>query len=367
MKLKKTGWALLALLVSGATALSANTKDRGGSDPARLGEFVSRIDDLRRDKQIPGLSYAIVRDGQILTVGGLGYADKESKRPATAETPYNIASVTKPLAATVAMRLVEAGRLDLDRPVAEYSEWQGFCESFSQVNSIFARNLDCSASGHTLRHLLSHTGEGKPGTAFSYNPVVYSWGSRPLMEVTGESFSDLVAEHVFRPADMQQSARIHRALPLREDLAERFALPHRLNDAGQMERGPRPPAQGDGAGGGVIATVLDLAKFDIAFDAGKLVSAESRASMMTSTPLNNGEPAPYGIGWFVQDYENHKLVWHSGWWDHAWSALYLKVPEQNLTFIILANSEGIYWGNPLDDARVDQSDFAQAFLQTFVL
>jgi hypothetical protein len=68
----------------------------------------------------------------------------------------------------------------------------------------------------------------------------------------------------------------------------------------------------------------------------------------------------------VQEYQGRTLVWHSGWWDDAYSALYLKVPSLDLTFIVLANSEGVWWDNPLDRAEVHRSEFAQAFLSTFV-
>jgi CubicO group peptidase (beta-lactamase class C family) len=97
-----------------------------------------------------------------------------------------------------------------------------------------------------------------------------------------------------------------------------------------------------------------------------LVSAESRAEMMAATPSASGEPLPYGVGWFVQPYQGHTLVWHSGVWEDAYSALYLKIPAQELSFIILANSQGIWWDNPLDQAEVERSRFAQAFLSAFV-
>jgi len=165
---------------------------------------------------------------------------------------------------------------------------------------------------------------------------------------------------------MRESARKYRDLPLREDLVKRLAPPYRIDDTGTAIRGgPRPP-QGDGAAGGVVSTVLDLAKFDIALDRGVLISAESRAEMMTPTRSVSGETLPYGLGWFVQEYEGHKLVWHSGWWEDAYSALYLKIPDQNLSLILLANSEGIWWDNPLERAEVERSQFAQAFLSAFV-
>lgn len=331
-----------------------------------MAAFILRLDSLREDAGIPGLSVAVVKDQALVFAAGLGYADLERQIPATAETPYDIASVAKPLSAVVALRLAEEGVLDLDRPMASYSEWRQFCTEFRQQPSIFARELRCRPATHTLRHLLSHTATGAPGSRFSYNPVLYSWASRPIMAAADTSFSALVAQYVLAPAGMTRSARKYRDLPLRDDLARLLAPPHRVGVSGAIERAPAPPPQGDGAAGGVVSTVLDLASFDVALDQGTLISAESRAEMMAPTRSMNGEALPYGLGWYVQEYEGHTLVWHSGWWEDAYSALYLKIPTLNLSFILLANSEGIWWDNPLERAAVERSRFARAFLSAFV-
>ncbi len=94
--------------------------------------FLAEIDSLRKAARIPGLAVAVVKDQSILLAAGLGYADLDARIPTTAETPFNIASVTKPISAVAALKLVEAGKLDLDRPIAEYSEWSDFCARFSQ-------------------------------------------------------------------------------------------------------------------------------------------------------------------------------------------------------------------------------------------
>ncbi|MEL7449484.1 MAG: serine hydrolase domain-containing protein [Pseudomonadota bacterium] len=355
------GWVVALMCLSTGVTLASDvdvTPDAAA--------FLARVDELRRGAGIPGLSVAVLKDQTVVLAAGLGFADVDRRIPATAETPYDIASVSKPLSAVVALRLVESGVLDLDRPIAEYSEWADFCARFSKQPSIFARNLRCEPATHTLRHMLSHTAAGVPGTAFSYNPIVYSWASRPIMSATDTPFSTLVAEHVLEPADMRDSARKHRKLPLPEALAARLAQPYQLDDAGTVSPSPPRPPQGDGAAGGVVSTVLDLAKFDAAFDRGVLVSAESRDAMMNGTRFGEGRAFPYGVGWWVQDYRGEALAWHGGWWEDAWSALYLKVPKHNVTLILLANSEGIWWGNPLDDAAVEGSPFAMAFLSAFV-
>ncbi|WGL16682.1 serine hydrolase [Microbulbifer bruguierae] len=358
---------LFLLVMTLCTGVSAEQHQRPRNVASQdIPAFVERLDSLRQAANIPGLSVAVVKGQTIALALGLGYADVEHHIPATAETPYNIASVAKPISAVVTLRLVEEGVLDLDRPIVDYSEWAEFCTEFSRQPSIFARGLRCQPPIHTLRHLLSHTATGTPGNQFSYNPVLYSWASRPIMAAADTSFSALVERYVFAPAGMTRSARINRDLPLREDLAKLLAPPYRVGTTGAVERAPAPPPQGDGAAGGVITTVLALAMFDVALDQGVLISARSRAAMIAPMQSSNGEALPYGLGWFVQEYRGHTLVWHSGWWEDAYSALYLKIPSLDLTFIVFANSEGVWWDNPLDRAEVQRSEFAQAFLQTFV-
>ncbi|HYH09382.1 MAG TPA: serine hydrolase domain-containing protein [Thermoanaerobaculia bacterium] len=357
-----TGIAFLLL----ASCTQAPDRQPSTKPALELSEFAQTIDSLRIAAQIPGLSVAVVRDGEVIFARGFGYADLERRIPATPETPYDIASVTKPISAVVAFRLVEEGRLDLDRPIADYSEWAAFCSEFREQPTLFAKGLTCDPPVHTLRHLLTHTATGQPGARFTYNPVLFSWASRPIMQATGSSFSDLVAHYVFRAAGMTHSARRHRDLPLRTDLAETIALPYHVDSTGAVVRSPRPSPQGDGAAGGIVSTVLDLARFDAALERGTLLSPPSYDAMMRPMRSPAGESLAYSVGWFAQQYEGHEIRWHSGWWDDAYSALYLKVPDEDLTFIVLANSEGIWWDNPLDSAQVQQSAFAQAFFRAFL-
>lgn len=343
---------------------------RHSSSPAvpryDLPAFARALDSLRTAARIPGLSAAVVKDGEVIFARGFGYADVERQIPAAPETPYDIASVTKPISAIVALRLVEDGLLDLDRPIAQYSEWADFCRDFSEQPSIFARGLRCESPQHSLRHLLTHTAIGRPGAQFSYNPILYAWASRPMMDAAGISFSLLVEQYVFQPAGMARSARTYRDLPLREDLAAAIAIPYHVDSTGTIVRSPEKGPQGDGAAGGVISTVLDLARFDVALDRGELISPASYTAMMRPMRSHTGESLPYSVGWFAQRYAGHELRWHSGWWDDAYSALYLKVPDENLTLILLANSEGVWWDNPIGSAQVQQSSFAQAFFRAFL-
>lgn len=357
-------FVLVATVSTGAGAGPA--QDHTLAAASDLPAFIERLDRLRVDARIPGLSVAVVRDQALVFALGLGEADVGQRIAATAQTAYDIASVAKPLSAVVALRLAQEGKLDLDRPMAQYSQWAEFCAEFSQQPTVFAHDLRCRPPTHALRHLLSHTATGTPGSRFAYNPVLYSWASRPMRSVADAPFSTLVEQYVFAPAGMTGSARKHRDLPLRSDVAKRLAPAYHLTASGEVELTPASAPQGDGAAGGVVTTVLDLARFDIALDQGALIADTSREAMMTPARTQEGRPLPYALGWFVQDYRGHRLVWHSGWWENGYSALYLKVPEKRLSFIILANAEGVWKGNPQSTAEVQSSAFARAFLQAFV-
>jgi CubicO group peptidase (beta-lactamase class C family) len=115
----------------------------------------------------------------------------------------------------------------------------------------------------------------------------------------------------------------------------------------------------------VISTAADLARFDLALDDGRLLADSTKAEMWRPGRSSSGAVLPYGIGWFVKQVDGRRVVWHTGWWEQQYSALYLKLPDERLTLILLANSEGLWWNNPLDGATIERSPFAAAFLRRF--
>lgn len=358
-----------ALMLAGACAPPAVAPTAGPSprlsDREIAAQLLTRFDSLRQALRIPGLAVVILRDTTVLTTAGFGLADRERNVPVTPDTPFNIASVTKPMAAVVALRLVELGRLELDRPMRSFRNFPEFCADVRGAGGIFFGDYACEDPRLTLRHVLSMTANGAPGTRFLYNPPSFSWASRPMAEVGDTSFSELVRMLVFEPAGMIRSARTHRRLPLRADLAAALARPYRLDSAGRLIPSEQPGPQGDGAAGGVTSSVRDLAWFDIALTRGRLLQPESIRAMWTPGRSPSGAPLPYGLGWFLAAPFGEPLVWHTGLWEGAYSALYLKSPTRRLTLILLANSDGLRWETRLDEAAIERSPFATAFLAAF--
>ena len=168
-------------------------------DLAAAAGFADQLDSLRIASGIPGLAVVLLRDTTVILARGFGFADIANAVPVTPETPFNIASVSKPISATLALLLVERGALDLATPMRRFRDWEEFCREARATGGLFYKDLHCEDDGLTLEHVFSMRADGVPGSRFFYNPPIYSWASRPIMERTGASFSDLVDSLILRP------------------------------------------------------------------------------------------------------------------------------------------------------------------------
>ena len=132
---------------------------------------------------------------------------------------------------------------------------------------------------------------------------------------------------------------------------------------------PVPGLWGDAycAAAGLVSTVVDLSKFDAALDANTLVTATTKELMWTPTVSNSGQKLPYGLGWFTQVYRGTRLIWHYGFSPPSTSALFLKLPDEGLTFIVLANIDMLSRPVPWNEADVLDSLLALTFYKRFVL
>src|SRR5687767_204492 len=98
--------------------------------------------------------------------------------------------------------------------------------------------------------------------------------------------------------------------------------------------------QGFSTSAGLMSTVLDMAKYDIAVDRHRFLTKETQQLAFTPAVSTKGESLPYGLGWFTQNYKGTKMLWHYGFWTGN-SSFILKVPERNITFIIMANADNL--------------------------
>lgn len=360
---------LSALLLSQAsnTLAEQNTSSKWST-------FENKIDTLRIEKRIPGLAVAVISDNEIVGANGFGYADSNNEIPITPDTPFWIASISKTFVGLAYLHLQAQGKVDFNEPAAKTPKFTGLCEWLASTTIPFAERLDCTTD-ITIKNILHHQVNGEPGTEFMYNPIMYSRLSRHLEHKLGEGVDKVEGRHntlgktidkfILNPADMQRSMASmwdRRKMEVFFDLADGFSVDERGNKT-KLRR----PDKHIAGGAGVVSTVRDLAKYEIALSTGAIAPKGIFKQLSKPATFNDLTESPYGYGWYFQCYRGEKLMWHAGWDpDAGYSGLLLRLPERGLALAVLANSGGMWWGNPLNEAQVEGSDFASLFLDEFV-
>ena len=324
----------------------------------RVETSVSRAMGIRR---IPGLSLGVVKNGALVLAKGFGEATLEWKQPATPDTVYLIASMTKTFTATAVMMLVREGRVALDDEIAKYVEGPP------------------AWSGITIRHLLTHTAglkdrfevppggrlpmdsntaqmleaaratavDAPPGARWQYSDQGYFLLGLVVEKASAQSYSTFARDRVFTPLGMTSSS-LHdwnAIVPQRADGYARF---------GDAIVGSRRRYQfGLVSHYGVQSTVNDLAKFDAAVAAGTLVPASTLTAMWTPGKLGDGRPIEvagitYGFGWFLERFRGHRVVYHAG---STGTCLY-RLPDDGVSVIVLTNLEQASGSDPCGLAQM---------------
>jgi CubicO group peptidase (beta-lactamase class C family) len=135
--------------------------------------------------------------------------------------------------------------------------------------------------------------------------------------------------------------------------------------SGRAQRNTDLPVRRVDASDGIISSVRDLARFDNALASNALLSRATRDLAWTQS-YDGDAPLRTGLGWFVQNYHGEPIVWQFGVIRGGHSALVVKAPNRGLTFILLANSDGLTAPFALESGDVTSSLFATLFLRLFL-
>ena len=164
------------------------------------------------------------------------------------------------------------------------------------------------------------------------------------------------AEGIPHPTDVERYAAI----------LQRRATPYFVGDDRRALQSSYPEATARlTPAAGLVTTVRDLAKFDLALKQGLLLETGTLDAAW-SPPSANGAALPHGMGWFVQYYNGEKVVWQFGMAESASSSLMIMLPARGLTVILMANSDGLVNLYSPENGDVTLSPFARLFLNLFV-
>jgi CubicO group peptidase (beta-lactamase class C family) len=349
---------LLSLAISIAvvpTALVAQqpTAATATDYTSALAAIEKTLEEKRKEFGIPGMSLAIVKDDKVIYLKGLGVKDFEKKLPVTPDTRFAIGSSTKAFTAMLAVMSADEGKLSLD-------------DSPKKFLPYFTLRDEEAAAKITMRDLLSHrsglnrtdlamvtgvlnreelikvAGMAKPtaklGEKWQYQNVMYAAAGEAVAKAQNSTWDTLVAKKIFKPLGMKNSDTRSEDMQTSRD----FALGYDYNLTTKVTRRlPQRSIVPAAPAGAINSSAKDMAQWvrlmlgNGVFNGKRLVS-EKGFEELTRKQINITGPVDYGLGWFLRQWNGHKIVEHGGNID-GFNALVALMPDQKLGFVLLTN------------------------------
>ena len=318
--------------------------------------FGDYLESLRVQAGIPGLSAAVVGESAILWDGAFGQSDVQRSLDTTADTAFHLDGTTQVVTTSLVLRCVEDGRLSLDDTIGLFAP-------------------EGPDAGATIGELMTHTTVGPGGLAFAYRPDRLAPLAAPLRACAEGTFQEIfglwldqlgMTDSVPGPDAVGLVPTPTFSPPVGRylDVLARLTVPYDVDDERRSIESAYSVSTLTPAAG-LISTVRDFARFDLALKNGLVLRSETRTLAWNTGDGQNGEPLPHGLGWFVETYDSELVVWQFGVGQGASSSLVVTVPERDLTLILMANSDGL--AAPFDEATpaLTVSPFARLFLEVF--
>jgi len=329
-------------------------------DPSVSDRLLQLITEARERLDVPGLQVAVVRGGELVWTGSVGWADPRSKRLATVEDRYHIGSVTKLYTAAVILRLAEEGRLSLDDPVSRFiagipgGDQITVRQLLNHTSGLanYTENLPFNLQTVLLRRrwtvdevldiIRQQAPVASPGAQHYYANSNYVLLGR-IAEVTGEKpFADLLHDRLLRPLGLTNTflaAGEERSRGTVRGYDTTLLGTGRLGIKLDTE-GLRAPFEASAfTAGAVAASAADVARFTYGLFAGELLAESSLKAMLTFVEAPDADvPAQTGYGLGVRRLviDGDDLVGHTGTFP-GYSNVSLYSPAHDCAIAVLAN------------------------------
>jgi CubicO group peptidase (beta-lactamase class C family) len=336
-----------------------------------IARLEARLPQLMKEGNVPGLSLALLRDGQLVWQRGFGVKNAQTGDPVTVDTVYEAASLSKPVFTYAVLKLVESGKFDLDKPLTQYLPGQYDVGDDPRLNQI------------TARHVLNHTTgfpnwrprNGKlqihftPGSRFSYSGEGFVYLSKVIEHVTGDKLNDFVKQSVFDPLGMTRSSFVWQES---YDTLKTYVHNSKGNPGGQNKLSPGT----SNAAASLLTTAQDFGRFVAAILNGTGLKKETLKLMLTpqvnvraggANSINRPDAkivpdVAWGLGWGLQTTGDGLAFWH--WGDNGNSkAFIVAFPRQKVGIVFFANSSnGLSFVREIVDEAVGSDHPALAWI-----
>jgi CubicO group peptidase (beta-lactamase class C family) len=343
---------------------------------AALAAIEKALDEKRKELGIPGISIAIVKDDQIIYLKGLGEKDVDKKLPVTPDTRFAIGSASKAFTGMLAVMGDDDGKLSLDDSPKKFLPYFTLRDQEAAAK-ITIRDLLAHRSGLNRTDLAMVTGmlnreelirvagmakpTAKLGEKFQYQNIMYAAAGEAVAKAENSTWDKLIATRIFKPLGMNNSDTSSTAMQKARD----YSFGYDYNPTTKVTRRlPQRAIPAAAPAGAINSSARDMAQWvrlmlnNGTYNGKRLVS-EKGFDELVRTQMTIAGPVGYGLGWFLREWNGHKVVEHGGNIDGFNSQVAL-MPDQKLGFVLLTNvtasSLGSYamntiWKNILGDPK----------------
>lgn len=317
----------------------------------------AEIPKLMKAADIPGLSMAVIRDGEIFWSGAFGVRSRKTNEPVDENTIFEAASLTKTVTAAAALKLMERGGLDLDMRLSE-------CLPYPRLEE------DERHKKITARHVLTHTTGlpnwgnkllREPGELYGYSGEGFLYLGRTIEKLTGMTLEEFATKEIFEPLGMSRTCYVWNEL-------------YAANGASGHDRhgftNPLRQRTDPNGGASLITTARDYATFLCAILNDQILKPETIAMMLTphvraTSRREEGKLAEHiswGLGWGIQPGIAANGFWH--WGDNGdLRAFTVAYKERKEGLVLFANSENLFTvAEPLISLVIDDPQYAFGWL-----
>lgn len=340
---------LLLLQTPAGQAQEANRANRSGVSSLVNTQQLEQISAGYYKADQPGATVIVMKDGKVLLRKAYGLANLSNKEALQADHVMRLGSITKQFTAVAILQLIEDGKIALNDPVTKFfpdypdsgknitvehllTHTSGI-PSYTGKPGFVAKSLMDISVNDMVNSFKSDALEFEPGSTFRYNNSGYFLLGAIIEKVTGESYANYVAKRIFTPLGMKNTAYEGHE---RSQQARAQGYSQRTDSFDpSMKISMTQPY----AAGSLTSTVDDLAKWDAAITAGKLLKADSWKRAFTSYKLKNGQDTNYAYGWGVGQFEGQPMISHGGGIP-GFSTYALRLPKDKVFVAVLHNADG---------------------------
>ncbi len=324
----------------------------------RIKKLDAYLAEYQKNKAVASISAGAIQKGKIIWQNAFGYADISHKVPATPNTVYRIASISKLVTAVAVMQLVEKGKIKLDEDARKYipyfpkKKWKFTVRQILQHTAglrtyrkgEFNSTNFYSSTREAVGVIQNDSLVYKPGTKYVYTTLGYNLLAAIIEDASGLSFTDYLRKYIFEPAEMNSTyPEFHQKIIMNK------AVGYVKNKYRNFENAPLADLSIKFAGGGLISTSGDLLKFANAILLNKFIKHSTLDSMLVPVKLLNGRAIDCGLGFEIKHDKNNKFFYGHFGYGTGFISLLAIFPEDSLAVVDLINTDDRNLGGPALD------------------